>query len=151
MWYFPAGKPSGPMEIPSISTTARRIPTSRWPLAAYALCSPGSTCTRVRKTRTGCSAGEENEHGTSELAELAAASTLDATQMPALRLGPIQAGRVAFLRRTAQYVCAATGSLHVLLEAVLLVRLPCSKPSMKHPQACGARVRAWLIYSRRAE
>jgi hypothetical protein len=58
------------------------------------------------------------------LAELAATSDWNEAQMPSLQLGQIQGGRVALIRRTAQHVCAAARSLHVLLEALLLVCFP---------------------------
>src|SRR5580698_85837 len=41
--------------------------------------------------------------------------------MPALQFAEIQTGRIEVIRRPAEYVCAAAGSLHVLLAPLLLV------------------------------
>jgi hypothetical protein len=55
-----------------------------------------------------------------ELARLAAASALDTAQVPAMQFSEIQASGVAHVRWPVGSVCIASGSLHVLLETVLL-------------------------------
>jgi hypothetical protein len=55
------------------------------------------------------------------LADLAAPSVVAATHVPPLHFRSIQTGRVAFVRLVGFHVCASTGSLHVLLAALLLV------------------------------
>jgi hypothetical protein len=55
------------------------------------------------------------------LADLAAPGVVAATHVPPLHFRSIQTGRVAFVRWFGFHVCASTGSLHVLLAALLLV------------------------------
>jgi hypothetical protein len=57
------------------------------------------------------------------LAELAASFDLDKSQMPSLQLSKIQGSGVTPIRRTTQHVRPPASSLHVLLEALLLVRI----------------------------
>jgi hypothetical protein len=61
-----------------------------------------------------------DERFSDDLAQLAAASIVDAANVPALHLGPIQTCRVARLRWPLRNVCSPPGSLQVLLAAVLL-------------------------------
>ena len=57
------------------------------------------------------------------MARLVAAGAVDSANVPSLQLNAIQACRVAFSRWPLRNVCSPTGSLHVLLAAVLLVFL----------------------------
>ena len=67
--------------------------------------------------------GGENACSKPAAAYVVTASDLDQAPMSELQLGQVQTGRVAPARRAAAYVCIAAGPLHVLLEAVLLVRV----------------------------
>ena len=67
--------------------------------------------------------GGENACSKQAAAYVVTASDLDQAPMSELQLDQIQTCRVASARRAAAYVCIAAGSLHVLLEAVLLVRV----------------------------
>lgn len=66
---------------------------------------------------------EDDDHVKPALARMDAACTRDAAKMSALQFGQIQTGGATFIRRLAEYVCATSDSLHVLLAALLLVRI----------------------------
>jgi hypothetical protein len=55
------------------------------------------------------------------MARLDTAVALDTARVPYVQFAEIQTSRIAVVRWTAEYVCLAPGSLHVLLAKVLLV------------------------------
>ena len=62
---------------------------------------------------------------------MATASHLEEARVPALQLGQIQGGGIAFIRRITQDVRAAARALYVLLEAVLLVCVSLSRSRLR--------------------
>jgi hypothetical protein len=55
------------------------------------------------------------------LAQLGAALAVDTARVPPLQFSQVQARGAEIVRWPAEHVCAAAGTLHVLLATVLLV------------------------------
>jgi len=85
------------------------------------------------------------------MAQLVTAFAFDPTRVPSLQFNQIQAGGVAFVRWTARHVCAAAGSLHVLLAAILLVCLAGRGCLMIPSTACSNREQLMSIGGTKAE